>query len=167
MRIIVRAIPHARARRSHLRLCNRFSNVYPVMSIRNYFRPSNGLSESTGSISVALKSREHGTSNPPCARSAEYFLRPVTVYTFYSTSPSQEQWTHPWYLSRQMSHDTSFLFHSCNVSIGSIFGLSFAHQGLSNRNLPYFFNIRGSLEYSNFFRKTLPWQLLSLYVSSP
>ena len=47
-----------------------------VMSIRNYFRPSNGLSESTGSISIALKSREQGTSNPLCARSAEYFLRP-------------------------------------------------------------------------------------------
>ena len=46
----------------------------------NYFRPSNGLSEPTGSISVALKSREQGTSSPPCARSAEYFLRPVTVH---------------------------------------------------------------------------------------
>ena len=29
-----------------------------VMSIRNYFRPINGFSELTGSISVALKSRE-------------------------------------------------------------------------------------------------------------
>ena len=51
-----------------------------VMSIRNYFRLSNGLSESTGSINV-LKSREQGTSNPPCARLAEYFLRPVTVHS--------------------------------------------------------------------------------------
>ena len=49
------------------------------MSIRNYFRPSNRLSEPTGSISVALKSRDLGTSTPPCARSAEYFLQPVTV----------------------------------------------------------------------------------------
>ena len=37
-------------------------------SIRNYFQPSNGLSEPTGSISIALKSREQGTSSPPCAR---------------------------------------------------------------------------------------------------
>ena len=52
-----------------------------VMSIRNYFRPSNGLSEPMGSISVALKSKEQGTSSLPCARSAEYFLRPVTVHS--------------------------------------------------------------------------------------
>ena len=39
-----------------------------AMSIRNYFQPSNGLSEPTGSISIALKSREQGTSSPPCAR---------------------------------------------------------------------------------------------------
>ena len=51
-----------------------------VMSVRNYFRPSNGLSEPTGSIGVALKSREQRTLSLPCARSAEYFLRPVTVY---------------------------------------------------------------------------------------
>ena len=50
-----------------------------VMSIRNYSRLSDGLSESTGCISIALKSREQGTSSPPCARSAEYFLRPVTL----------------------------------------------------------------------------------------
>ena len=61
-----------------------------VMSVRNYFRPSNGLSEPTGSISVALKSREQRTLSPPCARSAEYFLRPVTVV---ATSPSQKQRT--------------------------------------------------------------------------
>ena len=50
-----------------------------VMSIRNYLRPINRLSEPTGSISVALKSREQETSSSPCARSAEYFLGPVTV----------------------------------------------------------------------------------------
>ena len=33
-----------------------------------YFQPSNGLSVPTGSISIALKSREQGTSSPPCAR---------------------------------------------------------------------------------------------------
>ena len=64
-----------------------------VMLIRNYFRPSNRLSEPTGSISVALKSREQGTSSPPCARSAEYFLRPVTVHSIVATSLSQKQRT--------------------------------------------------------------------------
>ena len=29
---------------------------------------------------------------------------------------------------------------------------------------PILLYIRGSLEYNNFFRKTLPWQLLSPYV---
>ena len=67
----MRAIPHAGARRPHLGLRSWFSNVY--------FRLSNRLSEPTGSISIALKGREQGTLCPPCARSAEYFLRPVTV----------------------------------------------------------------------------------------
>ena len=54
-------------------------------------------SEPTGSISIALKSREQETSNLPCARSAA-----APCYcTFYSTSLSQEQRTHPRYLSRQ------------------------------------------------------------------
>ena len=64
-----------------------------VILIRNYFRPSNGLSEPTGSISVALKSREQGTSSRPSGRSAEYFLRPVTVQPIVATSPSQKQRT--------------------------------------------------------------------------
>ena len=42
------------------------------------------------------------------------------------------------------------------------FGLSFAHQRLSNSRRPSFYYIRGSRE-CNFFRKTA-WQLLSLYV---
>ena len=53
-----------------------------------------------------------------------------------STSPSQ---THPRQLLRQMSYDSSFLFHSHSISIGSVFRLSFAHQRLSNHYLPYFF----------------------------
>ena len=56
-----------------------------VMLIRNYFRPSNGLSEPTGSISVALKSREQRTLSPPCARSAEYFLHPVTAHSIVAS----------------------------------------------------------------------------------
>ena len=50
-----------------------------------------------------------------------------------------------------MSYESSFfLFHSHSVSIGSVFGLPFAHQRLSNRRLPYFFIIQGSLEYISF-----------------
>ena len=63
-----------------------------VMSFRNYFRPSNGLSEPTGSISVALKNRGQGTSSPPCARSAEYFLRPVTVHSITASHTSLYMW---------------------------------------------------------------------------
>ena len=37
------------------------------------------------------------------------------------TSPSQKQQTHPRQLLRQMSYDSSFLFHSHSVSIGSVF----------------------------------------------
>ena len=125
MRIIVRAIPRAGARRSHLRLHSWFSNVN--------FRPSNRLSEPMGSISIALKGREQGILCLPCAMSAEYFLRPVTVHSI--TSPSQKQRTHSWYLSRQVSNDSSFVFHSHSVSIGSVFGVSFAHQRLSNHRL--------------------------------
>jgi len=36
-----------------------------VIPIRYYFRPSNGHSEPTVSMSIALKSREQGTSSPP------------------------------------------------------------------------------------------------------
>ena len=79
-----------------------------VMSIRNYLRPINGLSEPMGSRSVPLKSREQGTSSPPYARSAEYFLHPVTVHSIVATSPSQQQRTHPRYLLRQISYDSSF-----------------------------------------------------------
>ena len=118
------------------------------MSIRNYFRPSNGLSEPMGFIRIALKSREQRTSSPPCARSDD----DSCYCTFYSTSSSQEQQTHPWYLSRQMSYDSSF-FTATALSNRSVFGLSFARQRLSNCRLPYFFYMRGSLKYNYSFRK--------------
>ena len=52
------------------------------MSIRNYFRPSNRLSEPKGCISLHVPSPEsQGTSSQPCTRSAEYFLRPVTAHS--------------------------------------------------------------------------------------
>ena len=106
-----------------------------VMSIRNYFRPSNGLSESMGSISVALKSRAGNFKSALCQVS---WIFPAPCYcTFYSTSPSQEQRTHPRYLSRQMSYDSSFFTATAYWS-EAFLGLSFA-QWLSNRRLPYFF----------------------------
>ena len=93
------------------------------------------------------------------------WIFPAPCYcTFYSTSPSQKQRTHSRYLSRQMSYDSSFLFHSHSVSIGSVFGVSFAHQRLSNHRLhtSYIYVVA-----SNTFRKSFPQQLLSPYVSSP
>ena len=83
--------------------------------------------------SAALSFPPRGVTGTSCY-CFEYNLHlikiPSHLYreSIYSTSPSQEQRTHPRYLSRQMSHDSFFLFHSRNVSIGSIFGLSFAHQ---------------------------------------
>ena len=64
-------------------------------SVFQLLRAKQRLSEPMGSISVALKSREQGTSNVPCARSAEYLLHPVTVHSIVATSPSQKQRTHP------------------------------------------------------------------------
>ena len=59
VRIIVRAIPCARARHSHLRLCSWFS----IMPIRDYPRPSNGLSEPTGSLSFHVPSQAIALAN--------------------------------------------------------------------------------------------------------
>ena len=149
----MRAILRARAWPSHLGLCSWFSNVYQKLLSANQW--------TFWTISVALQWGEQGTSSLPCAKSAEYFLHPVTVNFIVTTSPSQKQRTHPRYLSRQMSYDSSF-FHSYSVSIGNIFGLSLAHQRLSNCHLPYFFIY---VVASN-TRKTLPCQLLSPYISS-
>ena len=132
------------------------------MSIRNYFRPSNGLSKPTGCISIALKSREQATSSPPCARSAEYFLRPITVHSTVATSPSQKQRTHPRYLSRQMSYDSS--------SFTAIAYRLEAFRPPTTLPLPppILLYICGSLEYISFW-KTFLWQLhvLSLYIFPP
>ena len=99
-------ISRARTRRSHLQLCN----LVQWCLSETTFRPSNGLPEPTGSVSIALKSRQQRTSSPPSGRSAEYSLCPVPSYcTFYSTYPLQKQWTHPWHLSSQVSYDSSFL----------------------------------------------------------
>ena len=134
MHIIVRAIPRAGAQCSHLRLCSWFSNVY--------FRPSNRLSEPTGSISIALKeSRElyvrlvPGQLNISCA----------CYCTFYSTLPSQKQRTHSQYLSRQMSHDSSFFTATAYRSEAFSGSLSHTNDSPTTTSiLPY---ARGSLEY--------------------
>ena len=126
------------------------------MSIRKYFRPNNGLPEPTGSLSVALKSREQRTSSPPSARSAEYFLHPVPSYcTFYSTSPSQKQPTHPRHLSSQMSYDSCFLTAASEASL------------LHTNNSPTAVHHISLYEYKNSFWKTLPWKLLTLYILPP
>ena len=119
-----------------------------AMSIRNYFQPSNGLSEPTGSISIALKSREQGTSSLPCARSAEYFLRPVTLY---STSPSQDQQTHPQHLSRQMSYNSSFF--TATEYRSEAFSGSLSHTKDSQTAACHIFYMRGSLKYNHSFWK--------------
>ena len=126
------------------------------MSVGNYFRSRNWLPEPTGSISIALKSRDPGTSNLPCARSAEYFLHPVTVL------PRRKNCEH--------IHDT--FRGKCPMKVPSFFvatvyRLEAFSDSLSHTNDSPTADIHGSLEYSNSFRKTLPWQLLSPYVSSP
>ena len=114
-----------------------FSNVY--------FRPSNRLSEPTGSINIALKGREQGTLCPPCARSAEYFLRPVTVRSIVP------------YRRKNSEHTRDTFRGKCPMIVPS-----FSQPQRIDRNRfrglfrtpttlqpppPYFFYIRGSVEY--------------------
>ena len=81
----------------------------------------------------------HSTCSCSCLCQVSWIFPVPSYCTFYSTSPSQKQWTHPRQLLRQMSYDSSFLFYSHSVWIGSVFGLSFAHQRLFNHSLLYFF----------------------------
>ena len=73
--------------------------------------------------------------------------------TFYSTSASQKQQTHQRQLSRQMSCDSSFLFHS------QCFRLRFRTPTPLQSPPLILLHIRGSLEYNNYFRITLPSRL--------
>ena len=137
-----------------------------VMSIRNYFRPSNGLSEPTGCISGALKSREQRTSSPPFARSAEYFLHPVTVYILQFLP-----------LRRKNSEHTCDIFQGKCPMIVPLsqpqcidrkhFRALFRTPTTLRLPPPILLCIRGSLEYNISVRKTLPWQSLSPYVFPP
>ena len=114
-----------------------------VMSIRSYFRPRNRLPEPTGSISVALKSRDPGTSSPLCARSAGYFLRPVTV-------PPRH---------KNCEHTRDTFRGECPMIVPSFFVATTYRSeafldSLSHTNDTPTTDIRGVLEYSNSFRKT-------------
>ena len=66
-----------------------------VMSIRNYFRPINGLSEPTGCTCHHVPSPEsQGTSSRLCTRSAEYFLHPVTAHSIVPPRWRNSKHTH-------------------------------------------------------------------------
>ena len=151
MQIIVRAIPCAGARRSHLRLRSWFSNVY--------FRPSNRLSEPTGSISIALKSREQGTLFAPCARSAEYFLCPVTVHSIVPCRHKNSEHTHNTFRGKCPMIVPSFFTATVYRLEG--FSGSLSHTNDSPTTSSILLYICGSLG------KSFWQQLLSLYVSSP
>ena len=71
-------------------------------------------------------------------------------------SHSQKQQIHPRQLSRLMFYDSSFVFHNYSVSIEVYTPLQ--------PSPPILFYIRGSHE-CNFFRKTFPWQLISVRYS--
>ena len=112
-------------------------------------------------ISIALKSREQGTSSPPCARSAEYFLRPVTVH---SIVPPRRK-------NSELPHDT---FHGkCRMIVPfsqpqridqKYFQALFRTPTTLQPPLPILLYMRGSLKYNHSFRKTVPWQLLRTFL---
>ena len=135
MLIIVRTIPRARVLTFHTCYCVADS----VISIRDYIRPNNGLPEPTGSLSLHVPLQAIALAN----KDVEKVLKEGSRVDKTSTSPSQEQQTHPQQLLRQMSYDNFFLFHSRSISIGSVFGLSFVHTLI-------LFNVGGILEYNSF-----------------
>ena len=70
------------------------------MSIRNYFRPSNGLSKPTGSIIVALKGENTELQVRLLPGQLNIFMRPVTVH---SIVPSHRK-------NSEHTSDTFFFF---------------------------------------------------------
>ena len=141
MRIIVRAIP-----------CARVFVAGSVMSIRNYFRPSNGLSKPTSCISVALKSREHAGNFKSALWQVRWiFLVPMTVHSIVAISPSQKQRTQPRYLSRQMSYDSSSFTATAYRS--EAFSALFRTPTTLQPPPPILHHVRGSLEYNIPLRK--------------
>ena len=136
---------------SHLRLRSWFSIVY--------FRPSIRLSEPTGSTSIALKGREQGTLCPPCARSAEYFLRPVTVHSIVLHRRKNSEHTRDTFRCKCPMTVPSFF--TATAYRPEAFSGSLSHTNDSPTTTSILLYIRGSLGKS--FRQQLP----SAHVSSP
>ena len=90
------------------------------------------------SSGIALKSREQRTSSPPCARSVEYFLHPVTVQSIVPPRRKNNKHTQDSFRGECPMIVPSF-FNSHSILIGSVFRLSFSDQCLSNHHRPYFF----------------------------
>ena len=124
-----------------------------------YFSPSIRLSEPTGSTSIALKGREQGTLCPPCARSAEYFLRPVTVHSIVLHRRKNSEHTRDTFRGKCPMIVPSFFTATAYRS--EAFSGSLWHTNDSPTTASILLYIRGSLGKS--FRQ----QLLSPYVSSP
>ena len=145
------------------------------MSIRNYFRRRNGLPEPTGSISVALKSRDQWIVSQARFSLGVWPARLIQGLQVRLV-PGQLNISCPLLLYLPVARtantpvipfeanipDSPFLFRGHSVLIWSLFADSLSHTNDSPTA-----DICGSLEYSNSFRKTLLWQLLSPYVSSP
>ena len=116
-------ILRARARRSHLRLCSWFSNVYQKL-----LRPNNGLSELMGSISIV----------------------------------PQEQRTHPQYLSRQKSYDSSFFTATAYRS--EAFSGSLSHTNNSPTAASKTCLYAWQPQIQPFLSKSLPWRFLHMFL---
>ena len=118
----------------------------------------NRLSEPTGSTSIALKGREQGTLCPPCARSAEYFLRPVTVHSIVPHRHKNSKHTRNTLRGKCPMIAPSFF--TATVYRSEAFLGSLSHTNDSPTTASILVYIRGSLG------KSFPQQLLSPYVSS-
>ena len=141
---------------SNLRLRSWFSNVY--------FSPSIRLSEPTGSTSIALKGREQGTLCPPCARSAEYFLRPVTVHSIVLHRRKNSEHTRDTFRGKCPMIVPSFFTATAYRS--EAFSGSLWHTNDSPTTASILLYIRGSLgnlfDSSYFLRTFLPPALACL-----
>ena len=145
-----------------------------VLDARNYDfvvgSVISALGQTTGflnlRVSWALPWKEEsgkveGTSSLPCARSAEYFLCPVTVHSI--VPPRRKRVNTPGICT---------FWGKCPMIVPFSQPQRNRFRGYFHRTTtiqplpPIFLYICGSLEYNSFW-KTLPWQLLSPCVSSP